>query len=89
MQLFWAYVRTLSPDQMTALLQFVTGSPRLPPGGFAFLKATGADLKKFTLILDARSNSSSRLPSAHTCFNELELPTYSCWEEMERGISFA
>lgn len=72
----------------TALLQFATGSPRLPPGGFAFLKATGADLKKFTLILDGRAGQ-ARLPSAHTCFNELELPAYASWHEMERAISFA
>ncbi|CDZ98701.1 translation elongation factor 2 [Phaffia rhodozyma] len=87
-QLFWAFVRTLSSDQKMALLQFVTSSTRLPPGGFAYLKATGSDLKRFTIVLDSRPGS-NRLPSAHTCFNELELPPYMTWEDMERALGFA
>ena len=66
----------------------MTGSPRLPPGGFADLKANGSDLKRFTIIMDARSGP-HRLPSAHTCFNELELPVYKTWVDMQRGIMLA
>lgn len=70
------------------LLRFVTGSPRLPHGGFAQLRAHGENLKRFTITWDHNSDP-LRLPSAHTCFNQLDLPLYSTWDQMARGITTA
>jgi hypothetical protein len=37
-QYFWASVESMSQEDRARLLQFVTGSPTLPPGGFKELK---------------------------------------------------
>ena len=70
------------------LLQFTTGSDRIPVGGLAKLKLTiaknGSDCErlrhKFKLV--GNNFFSSRLPTAHTCFNVLLLPEYSTKEKL-------
>lgn len=59
------------------LLQFVTGSRRVPLAGFRALQgSTGAAAPRlFTLHLVADA-SPDALPKAHTCFNRLDLPPY-------------
>merc|ERR1712013_312611 len=59
-------------DVKRKLLQFTTGSDRIPVGGLAKLK----------LIIAKNGPDSDRLPSAHTCFNVLLLPEYSTKEKM-------
>lgn len=54
------------------LLQFVTGSRRVPLGGF------GALHPQFTI---QRIADLDRLPSASTCFSLLKLPDYGPDEE--------
>lgn len=33
--------------------------------------------------------STNRLPSAHTCFNQLDLPEYTSYEELRKNILYA
>jgi len=69
---FWEAVHGMDLEDKRRLLQFTTGSDRIPVGGLAKLKLTiaknGAD--------------SERLPTAHTCFNVLLLPEYSSKEKL-------
>ncbi|CAH2074396.1 unnamed protein product [Thlaspi arvense] len=59
-------------EQQRAFLQFVTGCPRLPPGGLASLNP------KLTIVRKHGSDSSETdLPSVMTCANYLKLPPYS------------
>ncbi|TYI41205.1 hypothetical protein ES332_A01G003500v1 [Gossypium tomentosum] len=63
-----------TPDQQRAFCQFVTGAPRLPPGGLAVLNP------KLTIVKKHSSPSESvddDLPSVMTCANYLKLPPYS------------
>ncbi|MQM13235.1 hypothetical protein Taro_046161 [Colocasia esculenta] len=61
--------------QQRAFLQFVTGAPRLPPGGFAALNP------KLTVVRKHCSEyADMELPSVMTCANYLKLPPYSCKE---------
>lgn len=58
------------------LLQFVTGSSRVPLQGFRALQgSTGAaGPRLFTIhCIEASPNS---LPKAHTCFNRIDMPPY-------------
>ena len=51
------------------VLVFCTGSARAPPAGFAALQPP------FEILLDATPSACARLPTAHTCFNQIVLPT--------------
>ena len=66
--------------------QFLTGSPRLPLGGFKALKP------KFTIVLKHAEDgleSDQYLPSVMTCANYLKLPKYSSREVMRTRIQQA
>ena len=71
------------------LLQFVTGSSRVPLQGFKGLQgSTGAaGPRLFTLhLIEA---STENLPKAHTCFNRLDLPPYESLEKMSDKLTQA
>ncbi|XP_072316836.1 E3 ubiquitin-protein ligase HACE1 isoform X2 [Eucyclogobius newberryi] len=70
---FWDVVNSLTQEERVLLLQFVTGSSRVPHGGFAFLMG-GGGLQKFTIA--AVPYTSNLLPTASTCINMLKLPEY-------------
>merc|ERR1719507_279972 len=69
---FWEAVHSMDLEDKRRLLQFTTGSDRIPVGGLAKLKLTIAK----------NGPDSDRLPSAHTCFNVLLLPEYSSKDKM-------
>jgi len=69
---FWSAVHEMDLEDKRRLLQFTTGSDRIPVGGLAKLK----------LIIARNGPDSERLPSAHTCFNVLLLPEYSSKEKL-------
>jgi len=62
----------LSHERQRKFLTFLTGSPRLPIGGFKNLKPLIKISRK-----ESFNNANSELPSANTCFNHLKLPNYS------------
>ena len=78
---FWAYVDDLPLDRRAKLLQYVTGTSRVPAGGFARLQGRDGDAKAFELRL--RAGGDSELPCAHTRFNRLDLPAYSSHEKAQ------
>ena len=61
-------------------LQFVTGSSKVPLQGFAALEGMNGP-QKFQIHRDDRSTD--RLPSAHTCFNQLDLPAYETYDKLK------
>jgi len=69
---FWEAVHNMDLEDKRKLLQFTTGSDRIPVGGLAKLKLTIAK----------NGSDSERLPTAHTCFNVLLLPEYSTKEKL-------
>ncbi|XP_054260809.1 ubiquitin-protein ligase E3A [Macrosteles quadrilineatus] len=80
---FWQIVHTLTPEDQRKLLQFATGSDRVPVGG----------LSKLKLIIARNGPDSDRLPTAHTCFNVLLLPEYESKEKLSdrliKAISYS
>uniref|UniRef100_A0A8C4WWT8 HECT-type E3 ubiquitin transferase n=2 Tax=Eptatretus burgeri TaxID=7764 RepID=A0A8C4WWT8_EPTBU len=77
---FWTVVASLTQEELARLLQFSTGSSQLPPGGFLELTPT------FQIIA---STSHGTLPTAHTCFNQLCLPTYDSCQELHKMLKIA
>ncbi|XP_013883279.1 E3 ubiquitin-protein ligase HACE1 [Austrofundulus limnaeus] len=85
-QWFWEVVRSLTQEECVPLLQFVTGSSRVPHGGFAYLMG-GSGLQKFTIA--AVPYTSNLLPTSSTCINMLKLPEYPSQEVLRDRLLVA
>jgi len=81
---FWEVVESLTQEQLSNLLKFVTGSERVPIEGFQNLKTLRGDVAKFTI--EPIKHKKNYLPRAHTCFNRLDLPVYSNKADLERSL---
>ena len=85
---FWECVRALPQAQRARLLQFATGTSRLPVGGFAALQGVDSTVRPFELHgCGTRGRCDGAFPRAHTCFNRLDLPMYSDRPTMERMLA--
>ncbi|CAF0889005.1 unnamed protein product [Adineta steineri] len=76
-------------DEQRAFLQFVTGSPRLPVGGFRMLHPPLTVVRKTAENNNDNTTSDSFLPSVMTCVNYLKLPDYSSKEIMKTKLTTA
>ncbi|XP_059838308.1 E3 ubiquitin-protein ligase HACE1 isoform X5 [Hypanus sabinus] len=83
---FWDVVKEFTQEECVLLLQFVTGSSRVPHGGFAYLMG-GSGLQKFTIA--AVPYTSNLLPTSSTCINMLKLPEYPSKENLKDRILVA
>ena len=84
-QWFWACLRSWPAERKARLLQFTTGTSRVPVNGFEHLQGSEGP-RHFTI---AKSGDPSGLPCSHTCFNRLDLPPYEDYESLERKLRFA
>ncbi|XP_069960963.1 E3 ubiquitin-protein ligase TRIP12 isoform X7 [Cherax quadricarinatus] len=75
-----------TPAQQRSFLQFVTGSPRLPVGGFRSLTPALTIVRK---TFEAGENPDDFLPSVMTCVNYLKLPDYSSIDIMRAKLEIA
>ena len=75
----------LSIPERSRLLQYCTGSARVPARGFAGLQRNDGKTQRFSMQSISASEN-MRLPRAHTCFNRIDVPLYSCRQELEAGI---
>ncbi|KAL3077894.1 hypothetical protein niasHS_013423 [Heterodera schachtii] len=85
-QWFWRALKAFDAEDKAKFLQFVTGTSKVPLQGFAHLEGMNG-VQKFTIQKDTRSNN--RLPSAHTCFNQLDLPEYPDYETLHKMLLLA
>ena len=69
-------------------LQFVTGCPRLPVGGFKALSPPLTIVKKDSFD-SPDANPDDYLPSVMTCVNYLKLPDYSTKDIMKDKLKMA
>ncbi|KAG5670793.1 hypothetical protein PVAND_001032 [Polypedilum vanderplanki] len=85
----WLNVAELIMDlhkNRLSFLQFITGTPKLPVGGFKSLTPP------FTIVakkIDENQNPDDFLPSVMTCVNYLKLPEYSNREIMKEKLKIA
>lgn len=77
-QWLWEILRNFDQETLAKFLFFVTGSFKVPFGGF----------KNFRLKIEKLYDGNA-LPTAHTCFNQLDLPEYESKEKMREKLLVA
>jgi len=77
-QWFWRVVLSFNNEMRSRLLQFVTGTSRVPMNGFKELYGSNGP-QPFTIEKWGTPNS---YPRAHTCFNRLDLPPYESYQQL-------
>ncbi|KAF1989029.1 hypothetical protein K402DRAFT_12894 [Aulographum hederae CBS 113979] len=82
-QWFWRAIRTFDKEEQAKLLQFVTGTSKVPLNGFKELEGMNG-FSRFNIHRDF--GSKDRLPSSHTCFNQLDLPEYESYEQLRQQL---
>ncbi|CAL8069596.1 unnamed protein product [Calicophoron daubneyi] len=82
---FWKFVRELDQAKRVRLLQFVTGTCRIPAGGFKNLMGSNG-LQRFCI---ERIGDETWLPRSHTCFNRLDLPPYRSYTQLKEKLLLA
>lgn len=99
-QWFWRAVRSFDKEELAKLLQFVTGTSKVPLNGFKELEGMNG-VNRFNIHRDY--GNKDRLPSTHTCFNrtcisaqivfniltsliELDLPEYDSYDVLRSQI---
>jgi hypothetical protein len=82
---FWEIVESFSDEEKARLLQFTTGSSRVPVQGFKALTSYDGRICHFTL--KAVPFPENAYPRAHTCFNRIDLPVYKTKKELEEVLS--
>ncbi|KAK1269560.1 E3 ubiquitin-protein ligase UPL1 [Acorus gramineus] len=85
-QWFWEVVEAFNKEDRSRLLQFTTGTSKVPLEGFKALQ--GASGPQIFQIHKAYG-SPERLPSANTCSNQLNLPDYTTKEQLEDRLLLA
>ncbi|EJT80284.1 E3 ubiquitin-protein ligase hulA [Gaeumannomyces tritici R3-111a-1] len=84
-QFFWQTVRSWDGEQKSRLLQFTTGTSRIPVNGFKDLQGSDGP-RRFTI---EKAGEINNLPKAHTCFNRLDLPPYKSLEVLQQKMTIA
>ena len=86
---FWEEVYKLSQEDLRKLLQFSTGTSRVPINGFKKLESNRGEIAKFCLNSVAyNENKKNNYVRAHTCFNRLDVPIFPNQEELHEAIIF-
>ncbi|NWR17325.1 NEDD4 ligase, partial [Emberiza fucata] len=75
---YFRAVLMMDSEKRIRLLQFVTGTSRVPMNGFAELYGSNGP-QLFTV---EQWGTPEKLPRAHTCFNRLDLPPYDSFEDL-------
>ncbi|XP_055680631.1 E3 ubiquitin-protein ligase Su(dx) [Lutzomyia longipalpis] len=82
---FWQFVRETDNEKRARLLQFVTGTCRVPVGGFAELMGSNGP-QRFCI---EKVGKETWLPRSHTCFNRLDLPPYKSYDQLVEKLNYA
>lgn len=85
-QWFWECVRAMDAEKKARLIQFVTGTSKIPLEGFGALQGMNGPQK---FQIHRAYGGVDRLPSAHTCFNQLDIPEYTAKEQMKERLELA
>ncbi|KAF6046889.1 HECT-domain (ubiquitin-transferase) family protein [Candida parapsilosis] len=84
-QWFWKCINEWDSEQKARLLQFTTGTSRIPVNGFKDLQGSDGP-RRFTI---EKAGEPNQLPKSHTCFNRVDLPPYADYESLKQKLSLA
>uniref|UniRef100_A0AC35UAX6 HECT domain-containing protein n=1 Tax=Rhabditophanes sp. KR3021 TaxID=114890 RepID=A0AC35UAX6_9BILA len=76
---FWKVVHEFDTKQKQQLLEFITGSHRIPIGGF----------KSLNFVIQRHGDTKTFLPSSHTCYNFFLLPDYKDYDVLKERLTLA
>lgn len=82
-QWFWRAVRSFDKEELAKLLQFVTGTSKVPLNGFKELEGMNG-VNRFNI--HRAYGDKNRLPTSHTCFNQLDLPEYDSYDSLRAQV---
>jgi len=82
---FWRAVYSFHNETRSRLLQFVTGTSRVPMNGFQELYGSNGP-QLFTI---EKWGTAKQLPRAHTCFNRVDLPPYPTYADLRAKLLVA
>ena len=85
---FWEIVRQLPQEKLSRLLQFSTGSTRVPVGGFKCLQSNRGNLSPFSISKVQYEEGKQNYIKARTCFNRINLPNFPDEAKLLEGINF-
>ncbi|KAG8786740.1 hypothetical protein FRC15_010808 [Serendipita sp. 397] len=83
---WWRALKSFSRADRAKVLSFATGTAKVPLGGFAELQGVDG-VQRFSIHKDY--GVMDRLPQAHTCFNQIDLPQYSSYEKLRQQLLLA
>ncbi|KAK7053298.1 E3 ubiquitin-protein ligase tom1 [Paramarasmius palmivorus] len=83
---WWRALKSFNREERAKVLSFATGTSRVPLGGFVELQGVQG-VQKFSI--HRAYGESDRLPQAHTCFNQIDLPQYSSYEMLRQQVLLA
>ncbi|CCE62744.1 hypothetical protein TPHA_0D01030 [Tetrapisispora phaffii CBS 4417] len=84
-QWFWKCITEWDNEQRARLLQFTTGTSRIPVNGFKDLQGSDGP-RRFTI---EKAGESNQLPKSHTCFNRVDLPPYDVYDSLKQKLTLA
>ncbi|XP_050308528.1 E3 ubiquitin-protein ligase SMURF2 [Anthonomus grandis grandis] len=88
-QWFWQVVESYSEEMRARLLQFVTGSSRVPLQGFKALQGSTGAAGPRLFTIHCIEASPQNLPKAHTCFNRIDMPPYESYQVLYEKLTQA
>ncbi|XP_044253822.1 E3 ubiquitin-protein ligase SMURF2 [Tribolium madens] len=88
-QWFWQVVESYSEEMRARLLQFVTGSSRVPLQGFKALQGSTGAAGPRLFTIHCIDCSPQNLPKAHTCFNRIDIPPYDSYQTLADKLTQA
>ncbi|KAJ3553249.1 hypothetical protein NM688_g3714 [Phlebia brevispora] len=83
---FWRALKSFNREERAKVLSFATGTSRVPLGGFVDLQGVQG-VQRFSI--HRAYGDPDRLPQAHTCFNQIDLPQYSSYEMLRQQLLLA
>lgn len=83
---WWRALKSFNRDERAKVLSFATGTSRVPLSGFGDLQGVQG-VQRFSI--HRAYGDSDRLPQAHTCFNQIDLPQYSSYEMLRQQLLLA
>lgn len=82
---FWKCITEWDNEQRARLLQFTTGTSRIPVNGFKDLQGSDGP-RRFTI---EKAGEQGQLPKSHTCFNRVDLPPYDDYDSLKQKLTLA
>ncbi|KAF9531661.1 hypothetical protein CPB83DRAFT_79933 [Crepidotus variabilis] len=83
---WWRALKSFNREERAKVLSFATGTSRVPLNGFLDLQGVQG-VQKFSI--HRAYGEPDRLPQAHTCFNQIDLPPYTSYEMLRQQLLLA